>query len=170
MSETGRTNGKMTLEKAKLGRFISRLVFAAVAFIVPTVIVAVKFQIFTQSTPHKITALGLVLLVCVAWRFRKKAMEWVNSWEYSSFKYVVIGFSKVWVFILIIALLALAKKGMESVLYCVEWFALCECIAYLVIYPIENYFDYYVKRMIRKNERKEDLKEALRELETEKEA
>jgi hypothetical protein len=155
---------KLDLKTEKTKRLIFRILFAVVAFILPVVIISTKYKLITQFSGYKLSAMGLLLCVIILWRFKTRLMDWVNSWEYSLMKYILIGFSRVYIFLLVLAMLILAQQGLESLIFCIEWICLCECIAYLAIYPIEQHYDYRVKRIIRGNERKEDYKEAIREL------
>ena len=63
-----------------------------------------------------------------------------------------------------LALLIMARKGIEDLIFCIEWISLCECIAYLIVYPLEEEHDYNVKRILRGIERKEDYREVIKEL------
>lgn len=154
----------LNLRMQKTWRLIFRIFFAVVAFVLPVVIISLKFKLFTEFSGIKITAVGLILIIVVLWRLKSKLTEWINSWEYSVLKYILIGFSRIYIFLIVLAILILAKQGLDAFIFCVEWLCICECIAYLIIYPAEQYFDNNVKRIIRGNERKEDYKEAIKEL------
>ena len=155
---------KLDLKTEKLKRLIVRILFTIIAFVLPVIIIASRYKLISQFTGYKLSAVGLILCVVVLWRFKTNLMEWVNSWEYSIMKYIIIGFSRVYIFLLVLAVLQLAKQGIDNLVFCIEWICMCECIAYLVIYPLEQRYDYNVKRILRGNERKEDYKEAIREL------
>lgn len=152
------------LKKAKIWRLILRIAFAVIAFILPLVIVSMKYNLITEFSGYKLTATGIILGVTIIWRFKNRLMEWVTSWEYSIMKYVLIGFSRVYIFLIILAILLMARQGLENLIFCIEWISLCQCISYLVLYPIEQKFDYQVKRILRGIERKQDYKEAIKEL------
>ena len=155
---------KLDLKTEKLKRLIVRILFTIIAFVLPVIIIASRYKLISQFTGYKLSAVGLILCVVVLWRFKTNLMEWVNSWEYSIMKYIIIGFSRVYIFLLVLAVLQLARQGIDNLVFCIEWICMCECIAYLVIYPLEQRYDYNVKRILRGNERKEDYKEAIREL------
>ena len=162
----------ITLEQAKLGRLICRIAFAIVAFVIPVVITGIKLHVFSACTYTKISITGLLVILIICWRFKKRINEWINKWEDSNiFKHILVGIGKVWPFILIVIILGLihwsASQLIGDVLFCLEWTCVCELAAYLIIYPFEMKFDYLVKRMIRKNERKADYKEAIREMKAE---
>ena len=162
----------ITLEEAKRYRLIARIAFVLVAFVTPIVITSFKFRLFTQATTTKFSVVGLLTIVIIGWRFKKKLGQWINTWEDSNiFKHILIGVSKVWPFALIVALLFLinytGNKLMSDAIFCLEWICVCELLSYLFIYPIEMKMDYLVRRMIRKNERKADYKEAIREMKEE---
>jgi membrane protease YdiL (CAAX protease family) len=152
------------LKQAKIWRLSLRIAFAVVAFVLPLVIVSTKYKLITEFSGYKLTAVGVILGVVVLWRFKGTIMEWVNSWEYSIMKYILIGFSRVYIFLIIVAILLMARQGLENLIFCIEWICLCECIAYLILYPAEQKFDYQVKRILRGIERKQDYKEAIKEL------
>lgn len=162
----------LTLEKAKLYRTLLRVAFALVAFVAPMIIIGLKFQIFTHTTTTKISITALLLILIVAWRFRKRISDWISSWEDDHIsKHILIAIGKVWPFILIAGILALIKLQADAInqiltdaLTCLQWTCVLELFAYLILYPLEMKMDYQVKRLIRKQERKEDLKEAIKEL------
>ena len=160
---------EITLEQAKMWRMILRIAFFLIAFVAPTLIIGFRFHLFTGATHVKWSITGIILLLIVAWRFKKKLGEWINSWEDSNiFKWILIGIGRVWPFILIVFIIGTmhwsASKIIGDVLFCLEWTCGLELFAYLAIYPIEMKMDYLVKRMIRKNERKADFKEAMKEM------
>ena len=155
---------KLDLRTEKLFRLTFRILFALIAFILPIIIVSLRYKLFTHFTGYKLSAVGLILCIIIIWRFKTTVMRWVNTWEYSLMKHIKIGFSRVYLFLIILVVLLMAKQGLDNLLFCIEWICLCECIAYLIIYPIEQKHDYNVKRIIRGNERKEDYKAAIREL------
>jgi hypothetical protein len=154
----------LKLKKAKTYRLIYRILFALVAFILPLIIVSTKYSVVKEFSGYKLTAIGLILCIIVLWRFKSRLMNWVNSWEYSIMKYILIGFSRVYIFLIIVAILLIARQGLEKLIFCIEWICLCECISYLILYPLEQKFDYQVKRIIRGIERKQDYKEAIHEI------
>lgn len=164
---------QLTLEQAKLFRLVCRVAFFLIAFLTPVLITSIKFHIFTQYTHSKISIVGILMILIITWRFKKKVVEWINSWENSNIlKHILIGIMRVWPFILIVAIIAVihwsATKIIGDTLFCLEWTCACELFSYLVLYPFEMKMDYQVNRIIRKNERKEDYKEAVREIEEEK--
>lgn len=156
-------NKKLNLKTEKLYRLLFRALFVLVAFILPIIIVSIKYKLFTQFNGFKLSVVGLLLCIIILWRFKTQVMEWVQSWEYSIMKYIIVGISRVYIFILTLVILLLARKGLENLIFCIEWVCLCECISYLILYPLEQKHDFNVKRIIRGNERKEDYIEALKE-------
>lgn len=155
---------KLNLKTAKIYRLIFRIIFALIAFILPIVIVSTKYNLITEFTGYKLSAVGLILCIVILWRFKTRLMDWINTWEYSVMKYILIGFSRIYIFIIVLAILLMARQGLESLIFCIEWICLCECVAYLIVYPVEQKFDYDVKRIIRGNERKEDYRDVIKEL------
>ena len=164
----------ITLQQAKRGRLISRLFFAIIAFVVPVILTCVKFKLFSSEVVkvYKISFVCILVLLIIFWRFKKRIGEWITKWEDNNiFKWILLGISKVWVFILLVVVLYLctteASKLINDIIFCLEWTCVCELVSYVVIYPVEMKYDYLVKRMIRKQERKEDYKEAIKELKEE---
>lgn len=156
---------KPNLKAEKTYRLIYRILFVLVSVVIPIVIVAYKYKLITEYTGYKLSLVGAVLCITLIWNFKKRLLDWITSWEYSIMKYILLGFSRVYIFIIMLIILIMARQGIESLIFCVEWISLCECIAYLVIYPLEERHDYKVKRILRGIERKEDYKEAIKELE-----
>lgn len=176
------------LKKAKLWRFILRILFFVVAIILPAVLMITHFELTKEvtTTKTKVTFYGFIvffILFVLIWKFKGKLGAWIEKWEYSYMKYFFIGLSKIWIYILVAIVIIYTKATINSAVelatngiktavstafntieYCIIVIASCETVAYLVIAPIEEKFDYQVKRYIRKQERKEDYKEAIREM------
>lgn len=172
MAEEQTEKKEITLEQAKKWRLILRIAFFLIAFVVPTLIIGFKFNLFTKATTVKWSITGVLLILIVGWRFKKKITEWINSWESSNIiKHILIGFGRVWPFLLIVIVVGIihwsATKLVGDILFCLEWTCACELVSYMILYPLEMKFDYLVKRMIRKNERKADYKEAIKEMKEE---
>lgn len=155
---------KLNLKTEKLWRLLFRSLFVLVAVILPITIVSIKYKLITEFTGYKLSIVGAVLCILIVWYFKKQLLTWITTWEYSIMKHILLGISKVYIFIIILAVLLMARKGIEDLIFCIEWIALCECIAYLIIFPLEEKHDYNVKRILRGIERKEDYKEAIKEL------
>ena len=155
---------KLNLKKEKCWRLIFRILFVLIAIVSPIIIVSLKYKLITECTGYKLSLVGAVLCIVVVWNSRKRLFDWIYTWEYSVMKYILIGFSRVYIFIIMLVLLNMAKKGIEDLTFCIEWISLCECVAYLIIYPLEERHDHNVKRILRGIERKEDYKEAIKEL------
>jgi hypothetical protein len=158
-----------TLEQAKKYRLLLRIAFAIVAFIIPIIITVTKFDILTKANTTKVSILGILILVLIAWRFKNKIGTWIDSWENSNiFKHILIGISKIWVFLLILIILYMVNsnttKTLSNLIFCIEWISVCEAFSYMAIYPLEMKFSYIIERNIRKQERKEDYKEAIKEM------
>ena len=159
---------ELTLKECKLYRLILRVAFALIAFVIPMIIIGFKFHIFSHSTMEKWSIAGITLLLVVGWRFKKRLHEWITSWEDQNiFKHILIGFGRVWPFLLVVILLVVihfsAYQLINDILFCLEWTCALECVAYLILYPMEMKMDYKVKRMIRKQERIEDYQDAIKE-------
>lgn len=153
------TTKKIDIKQAKLYRLILRILFCLVDFVIPIVFIGVKYKLFTQFNGIKLTMMGMILLLLVVFRFRAKLLAWVNNWEYSIWKYIILGINKIFVFLLIWVIAMLAEAQIGNLAFCLGWIAVCSAIAYLAINPFIEKYDYIVKKEIRKSETKEALRE-----------
>lgn len=156
---------KVDIKTAKRNRLILRILFCLVDFVIPIIFIGIKFKLFTEFNGIKLTIMGIILLLLVVFRFRAKLLTWVNNWEYSIWKYIILGINKIFVFILIWVIAMLAEAQIGNLAFCLGWIAVCSAVAYLAINPYIEKYDYIVKKEIRKAETKEALKE-LQEEET----
>lgn len=147
------------IKKDKRMRLIMRLLFALFAFIIPVVIVSLRYKLFTEFTGRKLSVIGFLILVSTIFRFRKRLIEWINSWEYSVLKYVLIGFSRIALFVMLVIVAHAAKREATSIVFVLDWYLLFNVIAYLIILPIEEHYDFHIKRELRKNELREVINE-----------
>lgn len=150
---------KIDMKTAKHYRLILRILFCLVDFVIPIILIGIKFKLFTEFNGIKLTIIGIIILLLVLFRFKAKIIEWVNSWEYSIWKHVFLGINKIFVFILIWVIAMLAEAQIGNLAFCLGWIALCSSIAYLLINPRIEKYDYIVKKEIRKQETKEALQE-----------
>lgn len=157
------TTKKIDIKQAKTYRLILQLLFCLVDFVIPVVFIGIKYKLFTQFNGIKLTMIGIILLLLVIFRFRAKLLAWVNSWEYSIWKHIILGINKIFVFLLIWVIAMFAEAQIGNLSFCLGWIAVCSAIAYLLINPFIEKYDYLVKRELRK----EETKEALRELKEE---
>jgi hypothetical protein len=156
---------KVDIKTAKRNRLILRILFCLVDFVIPIIFIGIKFKLFTEFNGIKLTIMGIIILLLVVFRFRAKLLTWVNNWEYSVWKYIILGINKIFVFILIWVIAMLAEAQIGNLAFCLGWIAVCSAVAYLAINPYIEKYDYIVKKEIRKSETKEALKE-LQEEET----
>lgn len=157
--QTPTTAKQIDIKTAKRIRFLLRTLFCVVNFIAPLLIISIKYELFTQFNGIKLTFLGIILLFLVLFRFRAKILGWVNAWEYSLWKHILLGFNKILIFILLWVVAMLAEAQIGDLAFCLGWIALCCAVAYLVINPFIEKYDYIVKKEIRKTETKEALLE-----------
>lgn len=153
------TTKKIDIKQAKLYRLILRILFCLVDFVIPIVFVGIKYKLFTQFNGIKLTMMGMILLLLVLFRFRAKLLTWINTWEYSIMKHIILGINKIFVFLLIWVIAMLAEAQIGNLAFCLGWIAVCSAIAYLAINPFIEKYDYIVKKEIRKSETKEALRE-----------
>jgi len=147
------------IKKDKRIRLIMRLLFALFAFIIPVVVVSLRYKLFTEFTGRKLSVIGFLILVSTIFRFRKRLIEWITSWEYSVLKYVLIGFSRIALFVMLVIVAHAAKREATSIVFVLDWYLLFNMIAYLIILPIEEHYDFHIKRELRKNELREVINE-----------
>lgn len=157
------TTKKIDIKEAKMRRLILRILFCLVDFVIPIVFVGIKYKLFTQFNGIKLTMMGMILLLLVLFRFRAKLLAWVNNWEYSIMKHIILGINKIFVFLLIWVIAMLAEAQIGNLAFCLGWIAVCSAIAYLAINPFIEKYDYIVKKEIRKSETKEALRELKQE-------
>jgi len=119
-----------------------------------------KFDFLTfKEAEVKVSGLFLIVAVMLLFQFKKEVHQWIESWEFSLLKVVLLGIAKVWAFILALGIIALARYGINNIEFIVGWIAIPQIIAYLFIKPFAEKADYLVKKEIRKSEIKEALQE-----------
>lgn len=150
---------KVDIKTAKRYRTVLRLLFCLVDFVTPIVFIGIKYKLFTRFNGIKLTMMGMILLLLVIFRFRTKLLAWVNTWEYSIWKYIILGVNKIFVFILIWVIAMLAEAQIGNLAFCLGWIAVCSAVAYLAINPFIEKYDFIVKKELRKVETKEALRE-----------
>lgn len=150
---------KVDIKTAKRYRTVLRLLFCLVDFVTPVIFIGIKYKLFTQFNGIKLTMIGMILLLLVIFRFRAKLLAWVNTWEYSIWKYIILGVNKIFVFILIWVIAMLAEAQIGNLAFCLGWIAVCSAVAYLAINPFIEKYDFIVKKELRKAETKEALRE-----------
>jgi CBS domain containing-hemolysin-like protein len=148
------------ITKHKRHRFWLRLLFVAVAYVAPLIIISLRYNFFeTQEAGSRLSAFVLIVAVLLLFQFRKELLSWINAWEFSLLKIVLLGFSKVWAFILALGLITVARFGIDHIEYVVGWIAFPQILAYLFVKPFSEQADHIVKRELRKLEIKEALQE-----------
>jgi len=146
---------KRDIKKDKRMRFLMRLLFVLFGFIAPIIIIELKYDLFTDFNGWKISIVGILVLISLIYRFKKRLLAWLNAWEYSAFKYVLLGFSKIALFVVIVVVAHMAQREASNVVFVLDWYLVFNAIAYLICLPIEEHYDYYIKREIRKQEMRE---------------
>lgn len=149
----------MPIKIAKRNRLICLLAFLCVDVVAPMLIIGFKYKLFTEFNGYKLTVMGFFLFVLLFFKFRNKIMERVRKWEYSVMKYIILGINKCLMFIILSLLCHLAVRGLDDIIYCIDWVLVCSLIAYCGIQPLEERYDAIVKRELRKAEMREVLEE-----------
>lgn len=150
---------KRDIKKDKLIRFIMRCLFVVFAFIAPVVLVSLRYEIVSEYSGWKISIVGMIVLISIIYRFKNRVLQWINSWEYSVLKHILLGFSKIALFAVLVGIAHIAKREASSVVFVLDWYLVLNVIAYIVILPIEEHYDYFIKREIRKTELREVIHE-----------
>jgi hypothetical protein len=145
--------------KAKRLRLLFRILACLIGFVAPAIMIIVKYGLFKEVTVMKVASLGTILLVMLLYRFRTRLMNWINSWEYSILKYILLGINKIAFFGLVWIIAMLVEKQIGDLSFCLGWIFICSCLTYLVLDPLIEKHDYYIKRELRKQETKEALSE-----------
>ena len=156
---TNNSTKKVDIKQAKQYRLILRILFCLVDFVMPIVFIGIKYKLFTQFNGLKLTLIGIILLLLILFKFRAKLLAWVNGWEYSIMKHIILGLNKIFIFLLIWVIAMLAEAQIGNLAFCLGWIAVCSAVAYLAINPFIEKYDYIVKKEIRKTETKEALRE-----------
>lgn len=148
------------ITELKRQRFWLRMLFVAVAYILPFTILAIKFNFFQfKEAEVKISGVVILLGVLLLFQFRKEVQSWIEAWEFSLTKVVLLGLGKVWAFLLALAIITLARYGLTNIEFIVGWISVPQILAYLFVKPFSEQADYKIKREIRKQEVKEALQE-----------
>ena len=165
---------KMTVTQLKWLRLGLTLLFIILGFIAPLFIVGDKINIVSELNIKKVSWVGILLLVSIAYSFKKNILSYINSLEYSWFKSFAIGVSKVGFIIIILAIEAIItlvlKTASEQTLkafintldtfrYCIRWWCILSILAHLGVRPFMDRCTHYIAKEDRKNELREVLKE-----------
>lgn len=146
---------KRDLKYDKRMRMWARILFFVITLLTPIVMISYKYDYYRSVNGYSITFTGIIMIVIIFQRFRVELIEWINQWEYSAFKHILLGLNRVIVPIFIYAIVLLAKRGVEDLMFVVEWVTLTTIIGYLIVLPIEKHYDFHVKRELRKKEMRE---------------
>ena len=146
---------KRDLAYDKRMRRLSRILFFLVVLVTPVVMISYKYEFFRRVDAYSITFVGAVVLAILMHRFRNDLIEWINEWEYSSFKHILLAVNRVIVPVFIYFIVRAARSGAEDLLFVLEWITFTTIIGYFFILPIEKHYDHHVKRELRKQEMRE---------------
>jgi hypothetical protein len=176
------TYTKANIKKEKRFRLMYRILFFLTTLVIPCVIWGCNYQFMKTKTIVKISIIFIIVAYVLCRRFKEELKNWVNSWEYSNLKYILLGIGKnIWSIIIIVlcVILAmklpnwfkLAKEEMDALLKTLQKFLLCLCLTsvcqvlgYVVILPIEKKYDFLIKRELRKQETRETNAEQLEDI------
>ena len=105
------TYTKPDIKKEKKLRLFYRILFFCVVLVIPCVIWACNYQFMHTKTITKISIMFLLVAYVLCRRFKEELKNWINSWEYSSLKYILLGIGKnIWSIIIIVLCIILSFK------------------------------------------------------------
>ena len=176
------TYTKPDIKKEKKLRIFYRILFFCVVLVIPCVIWACNYQFMHTKTITKISIMFLLVAYVLCRRFKEELKNWINSWEYSSLKYILLGIGKnIWSIIIIVLCIILSfklprwfdlakneldilLKTLQKFLICLSATAVCQIIGYIIILPLEAKYDFLIKRELRKQEIRETNAEQLNDI------
>lgn len=165
---------KLSIKQLKTVRILLVLLFIFLGFIAPMLIICDKVDMVSKVTTTKISWLAVILLVSVAYVFKKNILEYIKGLEYSWFKSFALGLSKVGFIIIILALeltitimlktssaetLQKIISTLDTFSYCLRWWCILSIIAHLGVRPFMDRCTHYIAREAHKEELREVLKE-----------
>lgn len=176
------TYTKPDIKKEKKLRLFYRILFFCVVLVIPCVIWACNYQFMHTKTITKVSIILVLVAYVLCRRFKEELKNWVNSWEYSSLKYILLGIGKnIWSIIIIVLCIILSfklprwfdlakseldilLKTLQKFLICLSATAVCQIIGYIIILPLEAKYDFLIKRELRKQEIRETNAEQLNDI------
>lgn len=165
---------KFSTKQLKWIRLMLTMLFIFLAFVAPILIICDKIDIVSDINAKKISWLGVILLISIAYAFKKNLVEYINGLEYSWFKSFALGISKVGFIVIILSLeiaitLVLKTASRETLQnflnalntfrYCLRWWCILSIAAHLGIKPFMDRCTHYIAKEVRKEELREVLKE-----------
>lgn len=176
---------KPKLGKERFLRILFRVLFFGSTVLAPLLLMYLQFNFIKTAsvTKVRVSFICIIIAIVIIKRFGGQIKEWINGWEYSPAKYIILGLSKniFWIILLVSSVLIsyklkgwveyttaqlveLQSKIQKFLLLFVE-ISLFELLGYCIFYPLEQKFDYIIKRELRKQETREVNDELLDELE-----
>lgn len=132
-------------KKCKMVELTLDLLQLIFSLIIPIIIVAWKYDLFTKAEGWKLTSSGLIVVVIVAFtgiNYLSKQIKKLPEATYNErkVKYTVQGIQKALVPAIIIGILQVIKKNVETGVFVITW-----CMAsYIVAIAIQYLFTEYV--------------------------
>lgn len=166
--------GKLTIKQLKWLRLGLTILFIFLGFVAPILIICDKINLISEVTATKISWLAVLLIISVAYVFKKNILEYINGLEYSWFKSFALGLSKVGFIVVIlgleVAITVVLKTASEETLqnflntlntfrYCLRWWCILSITAHLGVRPFMDRCTHYITKEARKDELREVLKE-----------
>lgn len=165
---------KLSIKQLKWLRVGLTVLFIFLGFIAPILIICDKIDLISNVTAVKISWLAVILIISVAYTFKKNIIEYINGLEYSWFKSFALGLSKVGFIVIILSLelsitIVLKTASVETLQnflntlntfrYCLRWWCILSIIAHLGVRPFMDRCTHYITKEARKDELREVLKE-----------
>ena len=176
------TYTKANVKKEKRLRLLYRVIFFLVTLVTPCVIWGCNYQFMQTKTITKVSIMFLLVTYVLCRRFKDELKSWVNSWEYSSLKYILLGIGKnIWYIIVLVLCFVLAVKlpnwfnlakeqmdillkTLQKFLICLSATCACQLVGYIIVIPLERKYDFLIKRELRKQEARETNAEQLEDI------
>lgn len=147
--------GKRNMLRDKRIRALLRVLFFAVALVLPVVLVIIEYEFITEFNGYKAGTAFLMVMVVVLYRFRDGVIKWIDKWEYSFLKHVILAVNRVIIPLIIWAVLIIVQNELNSIIFIVRWIAITSILGFGVIMPLEQRYDHFIKRELRKQEMRE---------------
>ena len=166
--------GKLTIQQLKWLRLGLTVLFLFLGFVAPILIICDKVNIVSEVNAKKISWLAVILIISITYAFKKNIIEYINSLEYSWFKSIALGLSKVGFIVIILSLeltIAIVLKTasqetlqsflttLDTFRYCIRWWCILSIVAHLGVRPFMDRCTHYIAKEARKDELREVLKE-----------
>lgn len=145
----------------KKKRLIFFLLTITSSFIIPIIVVAVKYDIIEQfkalPSKVKVSMIGMIIILGLSFAFYKKLKKFLNKMEFSIIKHLVFGLIHFLILVSVLFLLIGINAIIEDVVYVFKWIVSCNIPSLFVFEPMWEKYNYLVQREIRVGEIREGV-------------